>query len=266
MDRRSYRPHRFSAQALLHATLPAAMLLCTAFLLSGCLEMFTEELPPEPQPIENDEGTFTLHTSYRAIRSCAGGGGVFIVSMRPGPGFAGIVRLTLESDSGLHAQLDRYLLDEDDSVAEIRIAPMSLGSGDSLRILLTARHNGSLQRLPLAVNMIEWEHPSPGAEIRHRQHFIDWLAEAHPELDINGNDFFGRWMTYPQHLIVEHWTFLSREWEMRICFHVMIPPDDWSKMLLRRRGCPEALFAVHRDTYGNVTEIPVDAYPTFYGY
>ena len=266
MKRTSYQRQRCPVRALLHVTLRSAVLLSTAFILCGCLELFNEELPPEPQPIEDDQGSFTLHASYRAIRSYPGGSGVFVVSMRPGQGFAGIVRLTLEADSELHAQIDRYLLDEDDSVAEIRIAPMSPGGGDSLRILFTARHNGVEQHIPLAVDVMEWDHPSPGAEIRYRNQFIDWLADAHPELNISGQDFFGRWMTYPQHLIVEHWTFLSREWEMRICFHVMFPPDDWSKMRLRCRGCPEALIAVHRDTKGNITQIPVEEYPTFYGY
>ena len=74
------------------------------------------------------------------------------------------------------------------------------------------------------------------------------------------------YITYPAHLIVEHWTFLYDNWEMRICYHVMIPPYNWSMLWLRPLGELDAVFSAKREWNGTAYEIPICDYPTFYGY
>ena len=261
------KPFSIPSGGMFVRRMTAALMLVLAAGFQGCLDMFNESLPPEPMPAEDDAGSFTLRATAGAVRSFPGGGGLFVVSIRPDAGFAGMVRLSLDADPALHAQLDRYLLDRSDSVAEIRIAPDDDAPIDNLTIVLTATHNGVHTTLPLTVEMFEWEQSkTPGEEIGYRDTFISWLNDAHPELDISAADHFLRWHTYPQIIIVEHWTFLSRDWELRVCYHVMIPPHDWSKMLLRRRGSTRPILAAHRDTEGHITEIPIEEYPILDGY
>jgi hypothetical protein len=42
-------------------------------------------------------------------------------------------------------------------------------------------------------------------------------------------------MVSPQWLVVSHYLFFSDEWEMHIEWHIMIAPDDWARIDLRRR-------------------------------
>jgi hypothetical protein len=42
-------------------------------------------------------------------------------------------------------------------------------------------------------------------------------------------------MVSPVWLVVSHYLFFSAEWEMHLSWHVMIAPDDWSRIELRRR-------------------------------
>ncbi len=73
-------------------------------------------------------------------------------------------------------------------------------------------------------------------------------------------------LTYPEILVVEHWTFLNPTWEMRMCFHVMIPPYDWSMLTIRSRGEWDFQFAAKRESDGTTYEIPVAEYPVMCGY
>ena len=67
--------------------------------------------------------------------------------------------------------------------------------------------------------------------------------------------------------IVEHWTFLEANYEMRVCRHVMMAPEDWAKLWLRPRGEWDAVFAAMMDTDGATPyEIPLEDYPIYYGY
>ena len=95
---------------------------------------------------------------------------------------------------------------------------------------------------------------------------IDWLETNHPEFGSFSTANSYAYITYLAHLIVEHWTFLYDEWEMRICFHVMIPPYDWSMIWLRPRGEVDAIFSAKRESDGTVYEIPISDYPTYYNY
>jgi hypothetical protein len=62
---------------------------------------------------------------------------------------------------------------------------------------------------------------------------------------------------------------MSKDWEVRFCFHVMIPPYDWTKIMIRERDEWEPAIAGKREHDGvdyKLSEIPISEYPTFYGY
>ncbi len=98
---------------------------------------------------------------------------------------------------------------------------------------------------------------------REKGRFLPWLAAPDPAFAGLAQEEWTVFQTYPQMLVVEHWTFLSDEWEMRICVHVMIPAGDWAMVRIRRRGESEPLLAARRETDGSIHAIAMEEYPSF---
>jgi hypothetical protein len=239
---------------------------CALALLAGCLEVGGDAMPDEPLPSPEDAGEYVLQARHTAIRSYPGGGGVFTVFIDPREDFSGTVRLSVEADPLLHASLSRHVLDERERVAELRLAPSETIGVGMQRITVVAMHDKRTTALSLDVELLPWSQAPAGMEMEKREDFLTWLRTAHPELGDVTQRPFHRYMTYPEILIVEHWTFLSSDWEMRLCYHVMIPPHDWSMLLLRRCGSLSPLLAARRESDGSIHEIAVEQYPTLFDY
>lgn len=218
-----------------------------------------------------------LEAKYTYIRSYPGGGGVFPVRLSPDLPAAGEVQLCLKADPALNARLDRRTLNKESRIAEISIEPDSDIEIRTYFIDLVASPAGISHEiatrpvpvLTLEIEMFNWGQTGPEIAEMKRDQLLEWVEANHPELgDIGTQDCYS-YMTYPQILVVEHWTFLSADWEIRVCFHVMIPPHDWSMIQLRKRGEWDPLLAARRQFGGityTISEIPVSEYPTFYGY
>lgn len=69
----------------------------------------------------------------------------------------------------------------------------------------------------------------------HLAPFITWLAANRPDLGITAATKWegtpGSWV-----LVVNHYLYFSTDWELNLAWHVMIAPDDWSRIALRKRG------------------------------
>jgi len=122
------------------------------------------------------------------------------------------------------------------------------------------------QELVLEVEMFDWTSENLANATIKRDELINWIETEHPEFGIFSGKNFYAYITYPAHLIVEHWTFLYNKWEMRICYHVTIPPYNWLMICLRPRGEFDFVFAAKREYNGTTYEIPISDYPVFYGY
>lgn len=60
-------------------------------------------------------------------------------------------------------------------------------------------------------------------------------------------------MVSPQWLVVSHYLFLSPEWELHVEWHIMVAPDDWARIDLRRRfveSAPSEAFEISSLTEG----------------
>ena len=253
-----------------------------------------------------NNGRFEIEAKYSYIRSYQGGGGIFIINMILKNDFSGLVFLRIKGNPNLNIQLNRRILDKNSRVAEITVAPNELTEIKTHQIVLTAihfkmpiittilhliskiiparfqhligrlydRHDvGSLatslfdiRRFGLEVEIFNWSSDNLPDAIIKRDELIDWLEVEYPEFGNFSDKESFAYMTYPGILIVEHWTFLCKEWEMRICYHVMIPPHDWSKICLRRRGEVQPIFAAMRESDGTTYEISVSEYPIMFGY
>jgi len=215
---------------------------------------------------------FAVKPKYSSIRSYPGGGGIFIVKLFTSANFAGDVRLYLEADPDLDAHLDKRILNPQSNIAEITIGPdesTELGSYEIKLKAISAIDPSNIARyqiISLQVELLQWGPAYPTNVMPKMDEFVGWLETDHPELgNFSGRTWFP-YMTYPQILIVEHWTFLDEDWEFRLCYHVMIPPYDWSKILLRRRGEWNPVLAAMRESDGTIHEIPLSEYPIMFGY
>ncbi len=253
-----------------------------------------------------NNGDFEIVTKYNYIRSYQKGGGIFIINMTPNDDFSGFVFLWMKSNPNLNAKLDRRILNKGSSVAEITISPNELTEIKTYQILLFAIHfkipiltkivhflgnifskklylstsllynhlNDSflrnhlfeIRKLVFLVEMFNWSSESLSEALVKKEELIKWLESEHPEFGIFPDKKWFAYVTYPGILVVEHWTFLYEEWEMRICYHVMIPPYNWSKICLRKRGEVNSIFAAMRESDGNTYKIPLSEYQTHYGY
>jgi hypothetical protein len=241
------------------------LLVSLVLTFPSCMEGFDDVIPIEPTP-PTDAGSLSLQTRYDSIRSYPGGGGVFTIAILPDREFAGRAILTINADPALGARLDRSTLNASRNVSELRLQPRTDIEPGPYVISLQVTHNKAKYTRSLLVRVYPWSQYEPGAEMEKREPFLAWLASAHPELGGITTQSFHRYMTYPEILIVEHWTFLSSAWDMRLCFHVMVPPDDGSMILLRRTQSLTPLLAARRESDGSIHEIPIEEYPLLCGY
>ena len=217
-------------------------------------------------PVSPDTGAFTIEAKYSYIRSYPGGGGVFLVRLVPGDGFSGHVDLALEADPALGALLDRDALTAASRIAEVTLRPSASVEMKTHEIRVLASQGTDLETVTLLIEMFDWSSDGVDGAIPKRDELVAWLEAAHPELgSFSGGDWYA-YVTYPQILVVEHWTFLNAQWEMRIDFHVTAPPDDWSYIAIRGRGDWDFLLAAKRESDGTTNEIPIAEYPTMFGY
>ncbi len=65
--------------------------------------------------------------------------------------------------------------------------------------------------------------------------FIPWLEANHPELGITWGDNVDGDDGHPAHPHCDPLPVLLGGMGMHVAWHVMIPPDDWARIELRRR-------------------------------
>jgi hypothetical protein len=216
--------------------------------------------------MDPENPSFKIEPKYSMVRSYPGGGGVFIIRLIPDEGFSGTIILSAESDSRFHADILETPLQLDDSIrtAEISIWPEPTIPVQNYEIRLIAAHENHTEYTDLSIEMTEWDAYAPSEyALEIRDSFIQWLAQNVPQCAELAEESWQNYMTYPQILVVEHWTSISNTWEMRFCFHVMIAPYDWSMVWLRSRGKIDPIITAKRESDGSIHIIPEDEYPLF---
>lgn len=120
-------------------------------------------------------------------------------------------------------------------VAEIIVVPKTGSVGTNLTFTIVGERDNFVQTETVFVEVIDWEDSigSTAAEIRDK--FIPWLSANYPELGITNATRWEGTIVNPRLLVVMHYMFLSKDWEMYVTWHVMVPPNDWAKVYLRHR-------------------------------
>jgi hypothetical protein len=222
-----------------------------------------------PTGNEKKAGEFEIQAKYPKIRSCNNGGGLFIIYLESGYDFEGKVELTIIGEDRLNIDLNRNYLDKNNLVAELTIKPnfIEIEEAEIHEILITAKNEITSKSILLEVEMYNWDGAISQEELDRFNNMIDLLLKQNKKYEFLKNEYFFSYCTYPQILIVSHSTFLSENWEVRFCYHVMIPPHDWSMILIRKRGEIEAEISYKQDStiHDYVYEIPISEYP-IWGY
>lgn len=234
------------------------------FFLFALLFYVITSCQTDKNPVVPDKGDYQLIAKYDSIRSYPKGGGIFVIKMVTDEDFSGIVQLRLESEPNLNATFPAELK-KTDSVFDITIAPTEKVTIGVHEINLISKHDGIEKTKTLKVHIYEWGENIENSNSKLDQ-FKDWIVKNQPgysEIFSNPLDVYA---TYPQTLIVEHYTYLTEKHEVRLCYHVMIPPHDWSMLCIRDRKSynPEACFK--RDTEGEISAMEFSEYPILYGY
>jgi hypothetical protein len=102
------------------------------------------------------------------------------------------------------------------------------------------------------VNIINWTSTNIEEVKPMRDVFISYLALNYPNLGI---DVCTRWIGFtnaPMTLVVEHFLFLSENWELELSRHVMIPPYDWVQGYIRPRSQISPIWAGKIDSWSDI--------------
>ena len=217
-------------------------------------------------PVENDMGDYTLVSKFDSIRSYPLGGGNFVLYIQPDASFKGEVKFSIEADPKLNATLNKTTLTSKNNVIELTINPVASVDIKDYPITVKATHNNIEKKKYLNVKLYQWLPGNTEASDLKLNDFKSWLIAQNPKYASLFQYQMQKYLTYPEILIVEHWTYLSNDYELRFCFHVMIPPHDWSRIQIRQRGRVEAELSALRVTDGTISIIPNSDYPILSGY
>jgi hypothetical protein len=235
------------------------IVLVLATIINSCSDEADSVIPPL------DEGEYSISIKYVSVMIYPGGGAVFLISLTPEYKFNGDVNISTSCDPALNCNVKNINLDKEHPVSEIEVRPADSIREGKYPISICFTHKEVTKYDTVYVNISQWGCNEEDA-FNKRNEFKEFIERKYPNL----SDIFVLkntcYSTYTNILIVEHYTFLSDSYEVRLCYHVMIPPSDWSKLLIRKRLSWEPLIALSRDTKGEIVEIPVSEYPIFFGY
>lgn len=255
-----------SLTAMIYAAMRIPATILVLVVAASCAtDTYDNDVYPNP-PFEPDSGTYTAGSNYDSLHSYPGGGGIFVFYICPSSDFTGDVNMRLIADQRLMAGLSRWRLTRADTVAEIILSPVSYIPPGDYTIKLVMTHHRMVKTHQFLVRVYDWYGLFDQTATAKLDQFKTWLLQKDPVLNAIYNIPEMHYFTYPEILIVEHHTFLTPLYEVRLCYHVMVPPHDWSMILIRKRNCTQPVLAARRGTDGSIQEIGIQEYPVMFGY
>ena len=101
------------------------------------------------------------------------------------------------------------------------------------------------------VNIINWTCANIEEVEPIKDSYISYLALNYPNFGINENTKWTGFTSAPMTLVVEHFLFISENWELELSRHVMIPPYDWVKVYIRPRSQISPIWAGKIDSWSD---------------
>jgi len=221
-------------------------------------------------PNNLDNRFIRFEPKYSYIRSYPSGGGIFVLRKIPQPFTPAPApqnyRIEIYAHPDLNAELITTFGGRVSNIVEITVKPSPDIEIGLYRIGVAVFQDGCAYRIPLEVDIMPGEWSDDSLAVVKRDEFLPWLESNYPEFGDLPALEWESYFTYPGIWVVEHWTFLGEKYELRVCWHVMIPPYDWSMLWIRKRGRWDAFLALRRESDGTINAISIDEYPSFFGY
>jgi len=245
-DKTSKGYSRFKQNGGEHMRNSACLFLCLilsvviAGSLSSCATPPTTptDTDSETTPINADEENlpFSLAVLPQELKgfSIPGQRCVFLISVKD-EGQASqhpVVITAAASDAQVIVEHDTVFPDQ---LSEVTVIPNPGSEGKTVIVTITGKRGQVENKATVSFEVIEGEDDRLETAVELRQTFVSWLAEEHPELGLSDETEWTGTMVSPQWLVVSHYLFFSDEWEMHVYWHIMIAPDDWGRIDLRKR-------------------------------
>ena len=123
----------------------------------------------------------------------------------------------------------------DGEVAEVTVVADPAAADTPLDIVVTGQRGDLEETTTKSAIIFAWEDDRGPYAATLLGLFTTWLAEEEPALGIDAETTFAGSYVAPGLLVVSHYLFLSKDWEVGLSWHVMVPPDDWAEIYLRPR-------------------------------
>ena len=217
------------------------ILVLQVLLIASCAAISSDTTPaPTTKPAETSSPKQTEELKIEVLPetlngfSIAGQRIVYLVSILKGAADnAAAAEISAEADNADITVEHKTI--KAGEVAEVIVIPNANSVGKSVNLTITAKLGSSSDTKKITFDVIEGEDDRKEYATELRDKFVAWLEVNHPELGITKETEWTGTMVSPQWLVVSHYLFFSDEWEMHVEWHIMIAPDDWAKIDLRKR-------------------------------
>jgi hypothetical protein len=135
-------------------------------------------------------------------------------------------------------------------VGEVTVVPEGSTAERAVDVTIEGERGGIVRRVSRQLTVVPGEDSLGPEAAALLGRFTGWLATNRSDLGIGPET---RWEASPGGwvLVVNHYQFETEDWELGLSWHVMVPPDDWARIYLRRRwteAVPSAAFEIQSVT------------------
>jgi hypothetical protein len=211
-----------------------SLALASTLVLAGCGTGGGGSVAPTAEPSESEPAAeFSLEVLPAEFVGMTVGGqpAVFLVKVS-GTDAEGPVEISATADGATISVEPQPL--SPGVVGEITVVPAAVQAESQLAVSVTASRGDVEKSEERSLLVVPGDDTLAEEAGRHLAPFISWLEANHPELGITADTEWdgalGSWV-----LIVEHYQYVSEDWELGLSWHVMTPPDDWARIYLRHR-------------------------------
>lgn len=209
----------------------AAAMIAIVLLVTSLFLVYYTTLPTQSR--------FSLNVTPTSLRGDAIAGQmiVFLVTISPNgsSGSADLETVALSASANSSAVLIQPKTITSGQVSEIEVMPDVSSVGSNVTVAITAERAGFVQTRLVNFSVIQGDDGRAQRAAELKMLFVPWLQTNYPQFGITNATQWQGTIVSPQWLVVEHYLYFSKNWEMHVYWHVMIPPYDWARIDLRQR-------------------------------
>ena len=166
--------------------------------------------------------------------------------------------LSVKSPPEINLAIDRTTASTS-CTTRLTITPLSPAFETPYEIFAFADDGKNLYQASMDVVVIDGFTTEPEQASFEKKRVLDYLEANHPELGLSAALPFKGYDPNPRIFIVDYYNYEWESWELRLNWHVMIPPHDWTNAAIVNYKTGYVWY-VHIDTNGVFHEYSPEAY------